>query len=286
MVGPAGHLGNNDPVYDDLGRPPLDQTALTRALIGAGSRWTEVLVVVTEPSTNAALVRRARAGDEDGLVLIAEQQSAGRGRLGRTWTTAPRAGISMSALVRPLGIPVARWPWIPLLAGLAVGAALQQVAKVPTVLKWPNDVMVEDRKLAGLLVERVEAPAGAAAVIGIGLNVSTTRAELPAPNATSLLLEGATTTDRVTLVKAILRRLDGLLTEWESGAGEPSPALAVAYRSACSTIGQRVKVELPGHESVEGEAVGLDESGRLLVQTPVGQRALGAGDVVQVRRSA
>lgn len=273
-------------VYDNLARPPLDQTALTRALTGDRSRWTRLQVLASSPSTNAALAERARAGEPDGLVLIAEHQSAGRGRLGRQWVAAPRAGISMSVLVRPDGVPVARWPWIPLLAGLAVAAAVRRVADVPASLKWPNDVMLDDRKLAGLLVERVEGESGAAAVIGIGLNVTTTRAELPVPQATSLALEGASTTDRATLVKAVLRRLEGLLGEWEAGGGEPSAGLMGAYRSACATIGQHVRIDLPGREPVEGEALGIDGSGRLLVQTAAGPQAVAAGDVSQVRRSA
>lgn len=274
-------------MYDDLGRPPLDETALARALTGSGSRWTEVVVVASAPSTNASLARRARDGDGDGLVLLAEHQSAGKGRLGRAWVAPPRSGVTMSVLVRPNGVPVGRWPWIPLLSGLAVAAALRQVADIPAVLKWPNDVLVDGRKVAGLLVERVEAggrAAAPAAVIGIGLNVTTTAVELPTPNATSLRLEGATTTDRTILVKALLRRLDGLLAEWEAGAGEPSAELRSSYRSACATIGQDVRVELPGRSAVEGRAVGIDASGRLLVQTGSGWEALGAGDVTQVRR--
>lgn len=273
-------------MYDDLARPPLAATGLRRALTGDGSRWTDVDVVARTPSTNEALARRARDGAPDGLVLIAEHQSAGRGRLGREWVAAPRAGISMSVLVRPSDVPVTRWSWIPLLSGLAVAAALRQVADVPVQLKWPNDVLVEDRKLAGVLVERVESSAGAAAVIGIGLNVTTTRDELPTPDATSLALEDASTTDRFTLVKAVLRRLEGLLAEWETGAGQPSAGLRGAYESACATIGSQVRVEVPGREPVLGRAVGIDESGRLLVDSTTGRQALGAGDVVQVRRSA
>lgn len=272
-------------MYDDLSRPPVSARALSRALVGSGSRWRQVDVVETAASTNADLALRAQAGDPEGLVLIAEHQSAGRGRLGRTWLAAPRAGLSLSVLVRPSGVPVTRWPWIPLLSGLAVAAALRQVAEVPATLKWPNDVMLDDRKLAGLLVERVEGPSGAAAVIGIGLNVTTTRDELPTPSATSLLLEGASTTDRLTLAKAVLRRLDGLLAEWEAGAGLPSFELTSSYEAACATIGAEVRVELPGQRRVEGRAVGIDGSGRLLVQTGSGTQALGAGDVVQVRRS-
>lgn len=275
--------------YDDLSRPPLSSAELSRALTGPDSRWSEVTVVEVSPSTSADLAARAKTDPRDGLVVVAEHQTAGRGRLDRVWVAPARAGITMSVLVRPVDVPVSRWPWIPLLAGLAVAAAVRQVAEVPAELKWPNDVLVRDRKLAGLLVERLESGAGgtrAAAVIGIGLNVSMTEAELPTPYATSLALESAATTDRTTLVKAILRRLDGLLAEWEAGAGEPSTALRSAYRSACSTIGQRVRVELPGHPAVEGVAAGLDETGRLLVETDDGWRAFGAGDVMHVRRPA
>jgi BirA family transcriptional regulator, biotin operon repressor / biotin---[acetyl-CoA-carboxylase] ligase len=275
--------------YGDLSRPPLNEAELARALTGNGSRWNEIRVVESTPSTNAALAERARTDPGDGIVLITELQTAGRGRLDRVWVAPPRAGITMSVLVRPVDVPVARWPWIPLLSGLAVAAAARQVAEVAAVLKWPNDVMVEDRKVAGLLVERLDGGEGggpAAAVIGIGLNVSTTREDLPTPQATALVLESAATTDRATLVKAILRRLDGLLTEWEAGLGVASGELRTAYVSACSTVGQDVRVELPGNQWVEGTATGIDETGRLLVDTDSGPRAFGAGDVMHVRRRA
>jgi BirA family transcriptional regulator, biotin operon repressor / biotin---[acetyl-CoA-carboxylase] ligase len=275
--------------YGDLSRPPLNEAELARALTGDGSRWNEVRVVEATPSTNTDLAAQVRTDLRDGLVLVAEHQTAGRGRLDRVWVAPPRAGITMSALVRPVDVPVVRWPWIPLLSGLAVAAAIRQVAEVAAALKWPNDVMVEDRKLAGLLVERLDGGDGggrAAAVIGIGLNVSTTREELPTPQATSLVLESAATTDRATLVKAILRRLEGLLAEWEAGNGVASGELRAAYLSACSTVGQLVRVELPGDQWVEGTATGVDEIGRLLVDTDSGPRAFGAGDVMHVRRRA
>jgi BirA family biotin operon repressor/biotin-[acetyl-CoA-carboxylase] ligase len=275
--------------YGDLSRPPLNEAELNRALTDVGSRWSEVRVVEATPSTNAELAAQGRSDPRDGLVLVAEHQTAGRGRLDRTWVTPPRTGVTMSVLVRPADVPISRWPWIPLLSGLAVAAAVRQVAEVRAALKWPNDVIVEDRKLGGLLVERVEGVAGggrAAAVIGIGLNVSTTRGELPTPHATSLALESAATTDRFTLVKAILRRLEGLLAEWEAGAGLPSGGLQAAYLSACSTVGQSVRIELPGHQAVEGLATGIDETGRLLVETGTGLRTFGAGDVMHVRGPA
>jgi BirA family biotin operon repressor/biotin-[acetyl-CoA-carboxylase] ligase len=157
---------------------------------------------------------------------------------------------------------------------------------VSAMLKWPNDVVIGDRKLAGLLVERVEDATGATAVIGIGLNVTATAAELPTPQATSLALEGASMTDRSTLVKAVLRRLDGLLAEWERHGGEPGEQLRGAYVAACATVGQQVRIDLPGGATVIGEAVGIDDAGRLLVHTESGQQSFGAGDVMHVRRPA
>jgi BirA family biotin operon repressor/biotin-[acetyl-CoA-carboxylase] ligase len=271
-------------MYDDLSRPPLNQSDLTRALTRNGSRWRSVDVLEAVPSTNAVLAQRIRDGALEERVVVAELQTAGRGRFDRVWTSPSRAGITMSVLVRPAAdVPVARWPWITLIAGLAVAAAVNQLAEVPATLKWPNDVIVDDKKLAGLLAERIEGPAGAAVVVGVGLNVTTTSEELPIPEATSLRLQGAAMTDRSTLVKAILRRLEGLLSEWESGRGTPSPSLRSAYENACISIGRQLTVLQPGAAPVTGEGVGIDESGRLLVQTESGQQAFGAGDVVHVR---
>jgi BirA family biotin operon repressor/biotin-[acetyl-CoA-carboxylase] ligase len=219
-------------------------------------------------------------------VLIAEHQSAGRGRLDRTWEAPPRAGLALSVLLRPYDVPVFRWPWLPLATGLAVAAAVREQAGVEAVVKWPNDVVVDERKLAGVLVERVEPSGGAraaAAVIGIGLNVSMTSEELPVPDATSLRLEDARTTDRTVLTKAVLRALAGVVGAWERTAGDPSGGLRDAYVAACTTIGRDVRIVLPGDETATGHAVGVDDHGRLLVDTDNGRRAFGAGDVVHVR---
>jgi BirA family biotin operon repressor/biotin-[acetyl-CoA-carboxylase] ligase len=271
-------------IYGDLERPPLQVDALRRALVVPGSVWTELDVVPESPSTNAALAERARVDPASGIVLLAEHQTAGRGRLDRSWSTPPRAGITMSALVRPDTVDVVRWPWLPLLAGLAVAAAVRKETSVPVGLKWPNDVVVADRKLAGLLVERVESlSATPAAVIGVGLNVSTTKEELPVPTATSLRLEGADTTDRTVLVKAVLRTLAGMLQSWQRNGGDPSHGLHASYVEACTTIGRQVEVHLPPGEVVTGHALGVDDYGRLLIRTSSGIRAIGAGDVVHVR---
>ncbi len=273
-------------MYGDLDRPPLNRDVLEHALVTPGSMWTQVEIVGSSVSTNADLAIRAAASDDDGVVLIAEHQTAGRGRLGRTWTAPPRSGLTLSVLVRPDDVAATRWPWIPLLAGLAVAATLRRDADVAASLKWPNDVLVGDRKLAGLLVERVDPGAAGrrpAAVIGIGLNVSLRRDELPVQTATSLALEGASTTDRSLLARGILRTLEALLTDWYRHGGDPRAGLHTAYAEACVTLGREVRIDQPDGRQVSGEAVGVDESGRLLVRTPGGQVAIGAGDVVHVR---
>lgn len=250
-------------MYDDLERPPLRAAALTRALAADGWR---VEVLGRTPSTNTAVAERARAGEPAGLVVIAEEQSAGRGRLDRGWASPPRAGLTFSVLLRP-DAPPAQWPWLPLLSGVAVVRALREQAGVDALLKWPNDVLVDGRKLGGLLAEAV---VPGCVVVGIGLNVTTRSDELPHDQATSLRLEGAATTDRDTLLRAVLRELTIALADQDAGR--------VAYRALCSTIGRRVRVELPT-QFVEGLAEGVDEDGRLLVDGT----AYGAGDVVHLR---
>jgi BirA family transcriptional regulator, biotin operon repressor / biotin---[acetyl-CoA-carboxylase] ligase len=269
--------------YDDLERPPLRAEPLRRALLTPGSLWSELEVVDSTSSTNAVLARRAATDGRSGVILLAEHQTAGRGRLDRTWTVPPRAGLTLSVLVRPYDVAVSRWPWISLLTGLAVGAALNTTGGVAATLKWPNDVVVGERKVAGVLVERVETgPYPPAAVIGIGLNVSATAHELPVPTATSLSLEGARTTDRSVLARAVLRTLEGLLGDWQRCGGDAERGLLTAYMQACSTVGRRVSVALPAGGEVTGEAVGVDAAGRLVVSTAAGARAFGAGDVVHL----
>lgn len=270
--------------YGDLDRPPLHADALRRALVTPDALWTEVEVVDESPSTNAVLVERARSTDDDGVVLVAEHQTAGHGRLDRTWTTPARSGLTLSVLVRPTAVEPARWPWLPLMAGLVVAASLRDQAGVAAAVKWPNDVIVDDRKVAGILVERAEAAGRApAAVIGIGLNVSLREAELPVPTATSLVLEQATMTDRSQLARALLRTFDRLYAGWLRTGGDPAQGLRAAYVDACATIGRRVRVELVGGQEAIGDAVGVDPLGRLLVRTAQGQQALSAGDVVHLR---
>ena len=248
-----------------------------------GSLWTAIEVVEESPSTNAVVAARARAGAAEGLVVVAEHQTAGRGRLDRVWVTPPRAALTFSFLVTPDRVPTARWPWLPLLAGIAVSEGVRRVAGVPCELKWPNDVLVRERKLAGVLVERVERSFGAAAVVGVGINVSTTDAELPVPTGTSLLLEGAETIDRSVVLREVLRSFEALYAQWQADGGNATGGLLDSYLRRCSTIDRDVRVDLPAGEQLHGRAVAVDTDGRLVVSTASGVRILGAGDVVHVR---
>ncbi|MDX6283261.1 MAG: BirA family transcriptional regulator [Kribbellaceae bacterium] len=266
-------------MFGDLGRPPLDAKYLQGRLVRPGSLWSQVDVLAETESTNAVVAAAARSGAAEGLVVAAEYQSSGRGRLGRTWTTPARSALLMSALLRPMGIPAHWWPWLGLLVPLAVASAVRRVGEIPAQVKWPNDVLVEDRKLAGILLERIDGPA---AVVGIGLNVSLTADERPTEVATSLALEGAATTDRATVMTAVLRELATRYQAWVQADGDPEVILP-DYRELSATFGRQVRVELPGGVFIEGTATDLDTDGRLVVLTADGPRSLAAGDVTHLR---
>jgi BirA family biotin operon repressor/biotin-[acetyl-CoA-carboxylase] ligase len=257
-------------------RPPLDLDRLATA------PGLQVQVVPAAPSTNALVAERAHERAPEGLVVVAEHQTAGRGRLDRTWQTPDRAALTFSVLLRP-AVPAARWPWLPLLTGYAVARALRAEGH-DARLKWPNDVLLgpQERKVAGILVERIETPQGPAAVAGVGLNVSTVPEELPIPTATSLLIGSGVEPDRTGLLLAVLESLRDAYVEWLGGDGA---SLRAAYLSSCVTVGRDVRVELPGGRALVGPATGIDAGGRLVVQGPDGEMAVGAGDVVHVRRA-
>ena len=246
-------------------RPPLDTGRL--AALG-------VEVVAEAGSTNALVADRAREGAPAWLVVATEHQTAGRGRLDRVWETPDRAALTFSTLLRPAA-PASEWPWLPLLAGLAVVDTLRD-HDVPAALKWPNDVMIAGGKAAGILVERIETGDGPAAVVGIGLNVSQTREELPVETATSVVLATGAAPDRTDLLAGVLAGLREQYAAWSAGGGA---RLRPAYVDACATVGQEVRVVLPGGGELVGRATDVDEGGRLVVAgTPVA-----AGDVVHVR---
>ncbi len=271
--------------WSDLERPPL-RAEVSRQVLEDSRLWRELTVVAETGSTNADLAARAVAEDlAEGVVLTADHQDAGRGRVGRTWVAPARSGLAVSVLLTPREVAAGRWSWLPLLTGLAVVDVLQRVCGLPATLKWPNDVLVGTAKVSGILVERIEPPSGPAVVVGTGLNVSLTPDELPVPTATSLALEGSATTDREVLLRAYLRALEHRYGRWRSTGGDARASdIAAAYRETCSTIGRSVRVAVPSGETVEGTADGIDDEGRLLVYDAAGRtHALSAGDVTQVR---
>lgn len=270
----------------EVSRRPLSAAAVRAAVLAGSALYTSVEVVACTGSTNADLLAAARAGAVAGSVLVAEQQSAGRGRLERSWHSEPGAGLTFSVLLRPAGVPPGSRGWLPLLTGVAVAAALAGQAAADIGLKWPNDVLADrpggQRKLAGILAEQ----AGDAIVIGVGLNVSATQPELPSDLATSLLLAGGSNLDRQAILAAVLGSLERWYLRWVGGAqpgDAASSGLRAAYLTACWTVGRDVRVELPGGRVLTGRACDVDAAGRLLVSTPDGVRAVSAGDVVHVR---
>src|SRR6266536_1220826 len=252
-------------------RAPLDPAALRRALARPGGLWRAPEVVESTGSTNADLLARALAGEPEGAVLAAEEQRAGRGRMGRTWTSPPRAALTFSVLLKP-AVPPARRGWLPLLAGVAVAEAVTAVTSIPASLKWPNDVLAGDAKLCGILAES----AGGAVVAGVGLNVSAEPAELPDPGpgalaATSLRAAGATALDREPLLLAILAAFQRWYLVWQDHQGDPDRSgLRAAYTGRSATIGRDVRAELPGGKLLSGRAAGVDPDGRLLVRVSSG----------------
>ena len=254
-------------------RPSLDNERLA-----AGPPGLAVEVVEATPSTNAVVAERARAGAPEGLVVVTEHQTSGRGRLDRTWETPARAALTFSVLLRPR-VPATEWPWLPLMTGYAVCRALRE-AGFEAGVKWPNDVLLGEGKVGGILVERVDTPTGPAAVVGVGINVSTMPEELPVETATSLAIAAGAAPDRTDILLWVLGALREEYDAWQGGG---TAALHAAYLRSCVTVGRDVRVDLPGGGSLTGRATGIDPGGRLVVQAPGGESAVGAGDVVHVR---
>ncbi|GAB3203260.1 biotin--[acetyl-CoA-carboxylase] ligase [Geodermatophilus arenarius] len=270
--------------WSELDRPPLDAAALQAALTRDSRLWRSLEVVGEVGSTNAVLADRAADDDlPEGAVLVAEHQAAGRGRLDRTWTSPPRAGLTVSVLLRP-DVPAARRGWLPLLTGVALAEAVGEVTGVRTSLKWPNDLLaVDGAKLAGILAEAVSAPARPAVVVGTGLNVGTRREELP-PTGSSLALVTGAPVDRGPVLLAYLRALERRYLAWTAALGDPvATGLAADYLAWCSTVGAEVTVTLPDGSALSGTATAVDWDGRLVVRTDGGTVELASGDVQHVR---
>jgi len=262
-------------------RLPLDELGLRAELTGTDLGWRQLDVVEQTGSTNADLLARAASGtDIDGAVLIAEHQTAGRGRHGRGWSAAPRAQVTMSFGVRVADVPTTAWGWLSLATGLAVLDAIApflETASVEAGLKWPNDVLAGGGKLAGILAE-VARPF---VVVGLGLNVTQSPEEVDGPGATSLLDLGVPAPDRDRLIRRLLRELSARIAQWRS----EDPRLADDYRAHCLTIGSRVRAHLPDGQDIVGTASDVDDHGRLCLRIDGRTVLVSAGDVVHLRSS-
>lgn len=206
-------------------------------------------------------------------MAVADHQTAGRGRLGRTWTAPPGSSLLVSVLLRP-GLPADRMHLVTAAVAVAASDALLQVAGFRPGIKWPNDLLVDDRKLAGVLAE-VE---GDAVIVGIGINVNwppVLPAELAAIAASANQVAGHDV-DREQLLAALLERLGELVDHWDD--------VSAAYRANCVTLGRHVRVELT-HETFVGIAVEVTDEGHLVVELDEGGRLeVAAADVVHLRR--
>jgi BirA family transcriptional regulator, biotin operon repressor / biotin---[acetyl-CoA-carboxylase] ligase len=256
----------------------------------AGTRFGDLRWVAETGSTNRDLLDLASDGAPDGVVLVADHQSAGRGRLDRTWVAPAGASLLLSVLLRPDIDPVDA-PLVTVAMALAiVDAVTESVARVR--VKWPNDVVVggdPDRKLAGVLAESVIDRRGAlVVVVGAGINVNwpvplSPELEALAPSATALNLEVGSTVDRAELLVSVLTNLERQWGGVESGGIQGRRRLVAAARTASATVGRRVRADL-GHRSIEGTATDLDERGDLVVIDDGGDRhVVVAGDVVHLR---
>jgi BirA family transcriptional regulator, biotin operon repressor / biotin---[acetyl-CoA-carboxylase] ligase len=276
-------------------RPVLDAARLNGALASRPGLWREIRVVEETGSTNADLLAEARSGAAEGLVLVAEAQTAGRGRMGRRWISPPRRALTFSVLLRPAAA-AGLLGWLPLLAGVAVASALERTAGVDARLKWPNDVLADDAKIAGILAERW----GSAVVVGTGINVLQQRGELPVPTATSLLAaqagraKGAEPAegpaDGADMRERLLTAALGELARWyRAWLDQPHPGdadgcgLRAEYLRRSATVGTPVTVMLPGGQNLTGTAAGIDTAGRLEIRTGAGLVQVSAGDVVHLR---
>ena len=236
----------------------------------AATRFGDVTWLAEVGSTNDEVAARARAGAPGGVVVVADRQTAGRGRRGRTWDAPAGSSLLVSVLLRP---PAPAPHQAVMAAGLAAVDACHSTSGARPSLKWPNDLVVDGRgKLAGILAEA----AGDGVVVGLGLNVDWGPAPLP-PGATSLAAM-AGSGDGVDWATLLVAYLVGL----EARCRQSPFDLLADYRGACSTIGRAVRVELPGGESFEGMATAVDDEGRLVVDG----RPVAAGDVVHLRSAS
>ena len=223
--------------------------------------------------------RLAAAGEPEGSVVVAEGQTQGRGRVGRRWLSPKGKGIYASIILRP-SLPLAEVPRVTLLAAVAAARAVESHAGLAPQIKWPNDVLINGKKVAGILTElNAELNRVRYVILGIGFNINTAASQLPA-HSTSLAEETGEPVDRVEFARALLRQLDQAYGRFlEGGISD----ILEDWRRFAVFLGRRIRVALPGR-TVDGQALDIDSGGALLVRTDTGMiESISAGDVLIVR---
>lgn len=289
-----------EPTARGAERKGLDRVALVNEDFLAATGIPRLTVVDSTGSTNADLLEAVTADPRswpDLSVLTTEHQTAARGRLGRSWEAPPLSSVLVSVVLRPVNaegrpLPTQSYSWFSLLGALALREALLETAGIPAELKWPNDVIVRGRKIAGILAQLGPMGDGGVppVVLGTGLNVTLTQEELPVPTATSVLLEEAQTVDRTVLLKSYLSRFATLYRSFCNADGDPAagmaggPSLHKRVQGVLVTLGKQVRAQLPGDHEIIGHATRLDEYGSLLVVDAAShEHVVTAGDVIHLR---
>jgi len=252
----------------DTPRPPLDSAVISQKI----SHYWRVSVVEVTGSTQddlAALVARNEA--INGEVLVTEYQSAGRGRLDRTFDAPESSALLFSLFIEPKR-EKSEWSFLPLLAGLISTLAISELDPRLTVeLKWPNDLQLGGKKLGGIIAQATSN----GVILGIGINVAMDQSELPVDHATSLMIEDCAILDRNLLLASILNNFEELLGRWEDGED-----LRHLYRERSATLSQKVQVELPGGEKRSGFVEDISPAGELILE---GGQRITVGDIVHLR---
>jgi len=258
--------------------------------LSASSEFSSKVLYLPEiGSTNTELLASASNSPEqwpDFSVLLTDNQTAGRGRLDRSWVANPGDALAVSVLLRPKSFDITRFGWLPLMAGLAMTNCVQSlIYEAEVSLKWPNDVLVNGEKISGILAEVL--PTGDGLVIGAGLNLRQTKLALPVPTATSLALNGVEGFELDDILVRYLASLRRLYEQFSDASGDAEDSgLRSEVLAASSTIGSQVLVQLPDGSEFTGKAAGLDNDGRLLVviSDPLEIRAVAAGDIKHLRQ--
>jgi BirA family biotin operon repressor/biotin-[acetyl-CoA-carboxylase] ligase len=235
-------------------------------------------------STNSLLLAKGSAPHFS--VIATDNQVAGRGRSGRSWQAPAGASLAISVLLKPQlsSASLNQLAWLPLLAGLAMSRVVKAKISADVGVKWPNDVLVGERKISGILSELSQDLRSV--VVGAGLNVNLAQADLPVPTATSLAIAGSTANEFDPLILSYLENFNQLYSEFEThGFDANLSGLRQSVIETCVTLGREIRAILPGDKEVLGHAVAIDDTGRLVLDVEGKPFAVAAGDIVHMRHN-